>query len=226
MPVRSAIAFQSCADVPALGDAEIHVWSACVEGASPRAIAKAAHALLERLLRGYTPDGTVPRIERGPHGKPFAPDWPDLEFNLSHAGPQVLLAFARRQALGVDIEAETRRFSAGLARRFFAPRETAALERLPEPLRHTAFLHLWTHKEALLKALGVGLHFGLDRIEFALDENGSVSSLHNCAPAAGHVDTWRFQRLAPGPGLIAALAWQGAARPVRALAVNAAFSTP
>jgi 4'-phosphopantetheinyl transferase len=214
MQVRSAIPFQARADVPALGDAEIHVWSARVEGASPRAVATAAHALLERLLRGYTPDGAVPRLERGPHGKPFAADLPDLEFNLSHTGSQVLLACARRQALGVDIEPETRRFSAGLARRFFAPREAAALDRLPEPLRHAAFLRLWTHKEALLKALGVGLHFGLERIEFALDENGHVSSLRDCAPAAGRVDSWRFRTLAPGPDLLAALAWQGAARRV------------
>src|SRR3546814_3037285 len=55
-----------------------------------------------------------------------------------------------------------------LAERFFVRSETGALLALPAEAREAAFVRLWCAKEAVLKAHGRGLAFGLDRLEFAL----------------------------------------------------------
>jgi phosphopantetheinyl transferase (holo-ACP synthase) len=44
-----------------------------------------------------------------------------------------------------------------LARRFFLPKEIRFVQAAPEAQRTEAPLSLWTRKEALLKAMGVGL---------------------------------------------------------------------
>ena len=219
-------AFVPSAEVPALADDEIHVWSLAAAPGPARAIGAAARAALQRLLCAYAGRAEAPAIERGEHGKPFAPALPELDFNLSHAGPHVLLAFARRQPLGIDLEQAGRPVSVDeIAQRFFTAGEVAALARLPAAARADAFLRLWTHKEAVLKALGAGLSFGLDRLEFALGADGAVAALRALAAEAGAPADWRLQGLAPAPGLVGALAWRGPPRTVRLFAEVARRST-
>jgi 4'-phosphopantetheinyl transferase len=74
---------------------------------------------------------------------------------------------------------------------------------------------LWTHKEAVLKAIGAGLNFGLDRVEFALDRDSEVGAMLHIAAEAGSASEWNLHRIDPAPGLVGALAWRGAARSVR-----------
>src|SRR5262249_25287488 len=117
---------------------------------------------------------------RGEHGKPFLRQ-PSraLEFNVSHSGGALLLGISRGVALGVDIETTQRRRPAlDLARRYFARAEADALTRLHEAQQQPAFLRLWSCKEAVLKALGAGISFGLDRLEFALDKRGEPARLN------------------------------------------------
>lgn len=218
MDLLHSTAFERRATVSPLAADEIHVWFVAVDaGVSPRAIGEAARAALERLLCAYANCAQPPAIERGVHGKPFAPELPGLDFNLSHAGPHVLLAFARAQAIGIDLERCDRRLSLdGIAHRFFAASEAQALTRLPPVAQRETFLRLWTHKEAVLKALGTGINFGLDRVEFMLDRDNGVSALLNIAAEAGSVSEWNLHRIDPAPGLMGALAWRGATRSVRA----------
>lgn len=211
-----AIAFESIENAPPLAAEEIHVWHVASEPAHGP-VAKTAHAALARLLCAYAGLTRAPVIERAAHGKPFAPELPDLDFNLSHAGAHALLAFAREQALGIDLEHDERRVSLPeVARRFFAPAEAKALERLPVEQRQSAFLELWTRKEAVLKALGAGLQFGLSRVEFAVGRDGSVDALTYIGPEGGQASDWCLRPLRPASGLIGALAWRGPPRPVRA----------
>lgn len=214
-PIDDA-AFAPRAAPPPLAEDEIHVWRLSAgEGVAPRAIGAAARQALERLLGDYAGRPGAPAIERGAHGKPFAPELPELDFNLTHAGSEILLAFARRQPLGIDLEHTARHFSIeGIARRFFAAAEADALERLPADARGTAFLRLWTHKEAVLKALGEGLSFGLERVQFAFGGDGQPE-LKAIADEAGPVAEWRLLRLDPAPSLFGALAWRGAPRRLR-----------
>ena len=131
----------------------------------------------------------------------------------------IVLAFARGQPLGVDIERlRQRTVSLDVAQRFFCAREADALADLPEAHRQTAFLRLWTHKEAVLKAIGSGLSFGLARLEFALDADGEVRGLRDIAGEAGPAADWRLRPFAPEENLVGCLAWRGAPRRVRAFA--------
>jgi 4'-phosphopantetheinyl transferase len=194
-----------------LPDHAIDLWMLDTGAGTARAVRTAARAALERLLRRYAGAATF-EIATGSHGKPFAPALPWLDFNLSHAGSHVALAFARNQALGVDIEECSRKLpAADLARRFFGADESAALARVAADAQTAAFLQLWTHKEAVLKALGEGLSFGLDRIEFELDANGA-GPMRRIAPAAGRPDEWQVRRFAPAAGLMGSIAWRGPPR--------------
>lgn len=198
--------------VPALGE-DVHVWHLAGAGTRAPEVAESSRRALDTLLCAYAGLACAPPIERGPQGKPFAPMLPDLHFNLSHAGADVLLAFARVEPVGVDLERVDRRVEVeAIAERHFAPAEAAALARLAPGRRREAFLDLWTRKEAVLKALGEGLSFGLARVEFGLDANGRIGALRG--PLAH--PHWQLHALAPAALLVATLAWRGAPRPVRA----------
>lgn len=78
--------------------------------------------------------------------------------SLSHSGTRVLFAAARADALGVDIECGSARTRLdALAEDICSPVELVCVRGLPEAQRGPALLRLWTRKEALLKALGLGL---------------------------------------------------------------------
>lgn len=218
MRSTDADAFLPLAAPPPLDGEAIHVWIHDTRAARPRAVRDAARAALDRLLCGYAGSERAPAIENGPHGKPFAPTLPWLDFNLSHAGPYVAIAFARDQPLGIDIEPVDRRVAVdGVAARFFGATETAALGRIEDGHRHGAFLRLWTHKEAVLKALGDGLGFGLDRIEFGLSADGRVTGLACLAAEAGAPEEWQLWPFEPLSGVVGCLAWRGMPRAVRRL---------
>ena len=72
----------------------------------------------------------------------------------------ILYAVTRGCPIGVDVEDITAaEWRHGLARRFFARAEVAALEALPPQVQHDAFFRFWTLKEAYIKARGLGLRY-------------------------------------------------------------------
>ena len=155
----------------------------------------------------------------GPHGKPFLRPPTALDFNISHSRGTLLAAISRAQEVGVDIEVAGRvRPVLDLARRYFTPAEADALARLDPASQQSAFLRLWTCKEAVLKALGAGISFGLDRLEFALDECGTPVRLNVIDASAGAAAEWHIVGLEPAPHCVGALAWRGPPRRLRAFA--------
>jgi 4'-phosphopantetheinyl transferase len=217
MQTIDAAAFARPASLPALDDASVHLWLLAIERAPDhRAVAAAAHALLGRLLAHYGGVDHAPVIARTGRGKPYAPALAGLDFNLSHARDHALIALARGQPLGVDLERIDRKLDAhDLARRFFSKREGDALDAMPDAQRATAFLRLWTCKEAVLKALGSGISFGLDRVAFDLDAAGHPATLAEIAQEAGEAAGWNISLLEPTAGFLGALAWHGAPRQIR-----------
>jgi 4'-phosphopantetheinyl transferase len=130
-----------------------------------------------------------------------------IDVSWSHSGEGLLMAHGEGVRLGVDLERlRPRPRALELARRFFAPAEAAHLASVGGDARGQAFLSLWCAKEAVLKAHGHGLSFGLDRICFAPDGDGW--RLVACDPRLGSPGEWTVQAFAPAPGYLAALAWR------------------
>lgn len=198
---------------------EIHVWYF-------RSVGKAEHAtLLARLLAGYIDAphaGLV--IEPDEFGKPHivGAHAASVQFNLSHSGTSLIVALAREQAVGVDIEDGLRdRPWLALAERYFAPAEYARLARVPEAELGARFIELWSCKEAVLKALGRGIAFGLHRLRFEWDGRGQLDRLDGIDAEAGDAAEWRVVRLAPAADAVGALAWRGPRRPLLAFTARA-----
>ena len=100
------------------------------------------------------------------HGRPeIASGHPGaglLSFSVSHTPGLVALGVGHGRALGVDAEhVRERQAPAGVADRFFAPSEAAALRALPEARQPRRFFEYWTLKEAYVKARSLGLSLPL-----------------------------------------------------------------
>lgn len=194
--------------VAQLHDGEIHVW--CLD--YHRALGRSP--LLGILAAYLRMDAADVMLLEGPHGRPqLAPSLDSsLGFNWSHSGDKALVAVARGITPGVDLEKQRPRPNAlAIAQRFFRREEAAALAQLDGDARGLAFLELWTAKEAVTKALGRGIGFGLDRLSFS----GAGEYLQLQQLDGEDIAQWQLRRLAPAPGLVGALAWRGTAREIR-----------
>jgi 4'-phosphopantetheinyl transferase len=185
-----------------------------------------SHGLLRMLLGarlGLAP-ADVPIVQE-PGEKPLLAGAGELDFNLSHSGEWGLVGLATTD-IGVDIEMVRPMSDRDhIAKRFFAPSETAALAALPEAEREDGFFACWTRKEAYVKARGLGLTAPLDGFEVTVEPRASPAlltiggsredavcwSLWGGRPAAGvfaaaairrpHA-TFRLYRLEPSTGLL------------------------
>lgn len=195
-----------------LGADEIHLWF--YEFPPGGGTRQATQALLLQLLSAYTGRRlSAPELALGEHGKPFLREGGPA-FNLSHSGDAALVALAAAGELGVDLERRGRRRNhLGLAERYFCASETQVLKHCDGAAREERFLALWTAKEAVLKALGRGLAFGLDRLEFALEP--LPPRLLRIDASAGPAVEWQVHALDPADGRIGHVAWRGRPRSLR-----------
>lgn len=208
---RHARPVQPSAAAAALDHDYIHVWWL------PRRRDEGRAPLL-RVLAGYL-DTRPESIHLGenPHGRPRLDDpfAGRLDFNWSHSGERAVIAVARHlPALGVDIErVRPRRSFMALAERFFAASEYSLLAAMPEEQRLSAFVRLWTAKEAMLKAHGRGLAYGLEKAVMSLDGD-TLKPVHLEGelgePSSWHLAHWHL----PAQGF-ATLCWQSESRQVR-----------
>ncbi len=111
-------------------------------------------------------------------GKPSVHNHP-LQFNLTHAGHYAVIVITEKDVIGVDIERYgTTVQPIEIAKRFFTPNESYAVENAHDPSH--LFFHIWTQKEAFLKAIGQGIAFGLDQFEVSTDlELTCIHSIQN-----------------------------------------------
>ncbi len=140
-------------------------------------------------------------------GAPFA----HLDIGWSHSGEVLVLALALGTGepveLGVDVERlRERPRLVEMAQRFFHPDETSWLIAQPAAATVECFSRLWCAKEAVLKAHGRGIAFGLHRLVFAPIDG----ALHMtaCDPGLGVAEDWSLHEWAPQAGYRAALAWR------------------
>jgi 4'-phosphopantetheinyl transferase len=223
---------------PAVDDETVHVWRIQLAGdgeraerlatllsADERARAARFHfdrhrrhyivgrASLRRILASYIallPSQIV--FHYGPQGKPELAnndgERSPLSFNLSHSGELALCAIARRP-LGVDLEWLREVPDADLiAARFFTPAEVARQRASAD--RGAAFLRHWTRKEAVIKAVGVGLSVPLDTFDVSSPEKGPT--VLGCS--GGEHEVWHVVDLEAPAGYVAALALPMAPREI------------
>ena len=157
-------------------------------------------------LLGRAPEALP--LTRNPHGRPmFGPPLQHLDCNWSHSGDGLLVVLAEERCVGIDLEwVKPRPNALALARRYFHASEAAWLAAMQPPEREAAFLRLWCAKEAMLKAHGRGLAFGLDRL--ALQAGPGGLQVSSCAGELGAADDWSLLELTPAPGYVGALAWR------------------
>ena len=162
--------------------------------------------ILRHLISLYTQIAPEKiKFEYSRFGKPSAPELPNLQFNLSHAGGRVIYAFTRNGEIGIDLEALRKGIEiAQIAKRFFATSEREAILALPEAQRAAAFFHCWTCKEAFIKAHGQGLSLPLDEFEVDInpDKPAALKAVH-WAPSI--IRTWDIHAFHPGENFFAAL---------------------
>ena len=125
--------------------------------------------------------------------------------SLSHTGAYAAVALSTAGPVGVDIEEtepmpDRERFARGI----LAAAERSDWAALPDNARDTAVIRAFTRKEALLKALGLGLEGGLREVATGL--RPGPARLRALPASAGPTGTWTLQDLDPPPGLAGAVA--------------------
>lgn len=136
---------------------------------------------LRSVLSGYLGCGPGELdFAAGEHGKPVLA-WPevDLAFNVSRSGEWMLLGISWGRAVGVDVERVGGRLSdpeelVRVARRVLTSQERERLRQMTDGERESAFFRAWARKEAVLKALGIGLSRDPSTVEVGLDPLGPL----------------------------------------------------
>lgn len=124
----------------------------------------------------------------GEHGKPSLVD-STLQFSISHSQDVFLMGVIAHQQVGVDIEKIRKRPDiTALAKRFFTENECRSIQNTND------FYQLWTCKEAFIKAIGLGLAFGLS--QFEIDKQAQPSVLSHVFHPAYQVADWTVRPIA------------------------------
>jgi 4'-phosphopantetheinyl transferase len=187
--------------------------------AAARILASAAlgaESSMRVLIR--TPEGRLAlAASAAPSDAPF-------DLSLAHSGEYAAIAFSRCGAVGVDIEAlsplsesEERRL-AGFS---LAESEYAQWCQAAPALRSQLLTRAWTRKEAVLKALGLGLAGDVRAVatrlrsaeaEAATEGDAAVGPvrIHGLPDVAGESSNWTLRDLPDEPGLIGSVAVKAA----------------
>ncbi len=155
-------------------------------------------------------------FDNGPTGKPsvgFPLDGDQLQFNFSHSGGWAIMGVAFGDSIGVDIE-RIRAFDDYLdvARSNFTDVEFQWLKTQRSSERLSAFYSCWTRKEAVVKADGIGIGYGLDRFEIPFDASGDTGFAQVHDPS-GRLAGLHVQGFVPLEGFCGAVSVRSA-RPV------------
>lgn len=166
-----------------------------------------ARASLRGLLGQYLDTDPTKLTFRTP-GKPELVPRSPLRFNLAHSGDAALVALAVEREVGVDLEEVIRgRNVGGLCELAFVTSESAAVLAADDP--DEAFARYWVAKEALVKAIGVGLK-GLRSCELSL-ASPAKPEIRRVLGDETHDADWSLHLLCVEKPFVAAVAVEGRA---------------
>lgn len=200
----SRLDFLPAPEHPRLPAGEVHVWRLELDPRRPRASRWELRQVLARYLDERPEAIELIEVERG---KPrLAQERPPLHFNLSHSGALVLVALSRDLEVGVDVErVKPERDFVALAERALAPEDAAAVSEATEDARAGVFYERWTHHEARIKCLGLGLSSAPPRspeitVATLPIDPGYAAALAATGPAPLRLHCWTFGPPLPEDG--------------------------
>lgn len=188
---------------------------AALHFAADRRAALASCALRRRALSQCT--GLSPerwRFVADSHGRPTIqqPEAFDLSFSVTNTRGLVACAVARGRRIGIDAEPVRSAVPFEISERYFATCEQAVLRAESPTMQPRRFAELWTLKEAYLKARGVGLPLGVERVSFefevgrplirldpTLGDDQGAWDVHSWWPTIGHAAALCVERDVDGP---------------------------
>lgn len=175
-----------------------------------------AHAFVRIILAKYlNVKPTQLTFTYNAHGKPALSSHPFLQFNLTHSHDLALLAVGLHSPMGIDVEFFSPRPYAGIGSHIFSPQEMHDLNALPKSLKPLGFFNLWTQKEALIKACGLGLSYPTKDFDVPV-----LPSFKERIQDTLHKKTWQMLSFTPQPASHAALCCDETIHQVRYTALN------
>ncbi|GGE47188.1 4'-phosphopantetheinyl transferase [Pedobacter psychrotolerans] len=116
-----------------------------------------ARLMLQESLTETSSTQSLKDWRRNANNKPFMVNW--HAFNISHSSDVVVFAYTTGEAVGIDIEQKADVSYQDILNNFH-PEEKQYINSSSDP--KNCFYNLWVKKEALLKAIGIGVVNGLN----------------------------------------------------------------
>ncbi len=140
-----------------------------------------SHYLLRTLLGMYRDiDFYDQEFHINKHGKPSlknAHTEDSIYFNMSNSESSCICVFRQQGDIGVDIERiHDLPDMDRIVERFFSSAEREIFRSLPGQSRKQTFFRYWTRKEALLKAMGVGLSIPPDKVDVIAEQEDTLEA--------------------------------------------------
>ena len=172
-----------------------------------------AHGSIRAVLARYTGlDPWSVTFQMGTTGKPALAETNNgrhrVHFNLSHSHGRMLIAVARDQVVGADLEQIRDKVEVvKLAERFYAPLERDRVAGVTGLEQVKRFYRYWVAKEAVLKGQAVGLR-SLQQCEI-LDSNAAPRAEVRLSEGATMQPGWTVHWLECGPEWAGAVSAHG-----------------
>lgn len=181
-----------------------------------------AHGGLRAVLARYTGlDPSSVTFQMGATGKPVLAETKNgqrrVHFNLSHSHGRALIAVARDQNVGADLEQIRGKAEiVKLAERFYAPSERDRVAGVTGLKQAKRFYRYWVAKEAVLKGQAVGL-LSLQQCEILDSRDAPMAEVH-LLEGATMQPGWTVQWLECGTEWAGAVSAHGSDWTVRTMA--------
>lgn len=167
---------------------------------------------LKAIIKQHCPEiKTKPvHFNSGPFGKLFMPSM-RLNFNLSHSGSWTYIVLSTRRNVGIDVEqVNSEVINEDLIRSALTAQEIKNLPVAPIEDRIKCFYQYWTRKESALKALGLGISYGLQNVTILPTPRSNwyiASTLATKSAIDTELKALTIVSLPVSPGYMAALAF-------------------
>jgi len=134
----------------------------------------ASRAILRLLLSQETNhDATSIQLFTSQYGKPFLKN-KNLCFNVSHSNHMLVIALSNQYEVGIDIEYQPSNIQVKhMPKQCFHAQEWEYFQALSHHEQKNFFLNMWTAKEAISKALGLGFQLPFNHIN-TLETNKTI----------------------------------------------------